>query len=77
MNTAAETIPTSYESWRHCITQTCGLALTPDYIATRLAALRDERDAHTRDFRRIYGEAHLHATLGWLESAQREAVARN
>ena len=72
-----EIIPTSYASWRHCIEQKCGLALTPDYIATRLAALRDERDAHTREFRRLYGEPHLRATVAWFERAQTEAIRRN
>jgi|688.fasta_scaffold214407_2 hypothetical protein len=72
-----ETIPTSYASWRHCIEKECGLALTPTYIATRLAALRDERDAHTREFRRIYGEPHLRAVIGWFERAETEAVVRN
>ncbi len=70
-------IPATYAEWRHCIEQKCRLALTPDTIATRLAALRDARDAHTREFRRIYGEPHLRATIGWFERAQAEALARN
>jgi hypothetical protein len=72
-----EIIPTSYASWRHCIEKKCGLALTPDYIATRLAALRDSRDAHTREFTRLYGESHLRATIGWFERAQSDALIRN
>lgn len=74
---ATETIPSSYESWRHCIEKKCGLSLTPDYIAARLTALRDERDAHTRDFLRVYGEPHLRATVAWFERAQSEASLRN
>ena len=70
-------IPTTYAEWRHCIEKKCGLALTPDYIAARLAALRDERDAHTREFRRLYGEPHLRATVAWFERAQTEAIRRN
>jgi hypothetical protein len=68
----ASLIPSNYAEWRHCIEKKCGLALTPDYIATRLAALRDDRDAHTREFRRIYGEAHLRATIAWFTRAQQE-----
>jgi hypothetical protein len=68
----ASLIPSNYAEWRHCIEKKCGLALTPDYIATRLAALRDDRDAHTREFRRLYGEAHLHATIAWFTRAQQE-----
>jgi hypothetical protein len=72
-----ETIPTSYASWRHCIEQKCQLALTPDYIATRLAALRDARDTHTREFLRVYGDPHRRTVIGWFERAQSEALSRN
>jgi hypothetical protein len=64
-----EIIPSSYESWRHCITQKCSLELTPDYIAARLAALRDPADAHTRDFIRVHGAAHLEKIIGWFTRA--------
>ena len=74
---AIETIPTSYENWRLCITQKCKIALTPAYIAGRLAALRDESDASTREFRRIYGEPHHRAVIGWFERAQSEVLYRN
>jgi hypothetical protein len=68
-----EIIPTTYASWRHCITVKCGLALTPDYIAARLAALHDEQDAHTCELRRLYGEPHYRSLLAWFAQAQREA----
>jgi len=70
-------LPTSYAEWRHCIEKKCGLALTPDYITIRLAALRDDRDVHTREFRRIYGEAHLRATIAWFTRAQAEVLPPN
>ena len=70
-------IPTTYAEWRYCIEKKCGLALTPDYIAARLAALRDERDTHTGEFHRLYGEPHLRATIGWFERAHAEALGRN
>lgn len=70
-------IPTTYAEWRHCIEKKCGLPLTPDYVAARLAALRDPKDAHTRDFLRIYGEPHLRATIAWFERAQTEPANRN
>lgn len=67
-----ETIPTTYGSWCHCITVKCSLALTTAYVAQRLVALRDERDAHTRELRRLYGEQHYQNLLTWFERAQRE-----
>lgn len=62
-------IPSNYAEWRHCIEVQCGQSLTPEYIATRLAALRDPKDAHTQAFVRLYGEAHHRATIGWFEQA--------
>lgn len=67
-----EIVPTSYQSWRHCITQKCKIALTPDYIAQRLNTLRDRPDDTTSEFRRLFGEAHLHTVIGWFEQAQRD-----
>lgn len=69
-------IPTSYESWHHCITQRCRLALTPTYIAERLAALRDEGHPSTREFRRLYGDEYRRAIIAWFERAQNEARLR-
>lgn len=69
-----EIIPTSYASWRRCITVNCGLALTPDFVAARLAALRDERNPHTRELRRLYGDAHHRNLLAWFTQAQSEPI---
>lgn len=62
-------LPKSYEDWRHCIEVDCRQPLTADYITTRLAALRDARDPHTRQFLERYGEARLTATISWFERA--------
>jgi hypothetical protein len=69
----AVVIPTSYAEWRHCIEVQCHQPLTPEYIAGRLAALNNPNDAHTRDFTRLYGEAHRCAVAGWFERAASEA----
>ena len=31
----------SYQDWKHCITELCGIPLTQAFIEQRLAALRD------------------------------------
>jgi hypothetical protein len=69
-------IPSTYADWRRCIEHDCRQPLTADFIATRLAALRDPADSHTRDFTRLYGQAHLGATLGWFEQAAAEPGSR-
>jgi len=62
-------IPTTYPEWRYCIEQRCRQPLTPDYIAARLAALRDPADTHSREFSRIHGPAHLLSVTRWFEQA--------
>ncbi|KXU35892.1 hypothetical protein AXK11_05000 [Cephaloticoccus primus] len=71
----AAIIPTSYAQWRVCIEQRCRQPLTREFCERRLAALRDAADSHTRDFRRLYGESHLAATVSWFERALAEAVS--
>ena len=34
------TPPENYDDWKECITEYCGIPLTPDYVEKRLAALR-------------------------------------
>ncbi|MEM6796681.1 MAG: hypothetical protein AAF725_22100, partial [Acidobacteriota bacterium] len=66
-------IPNTYEEWRYCITEKCGLALTESYIEERLKALRSPRDPSTKRFRKIYGQGRLDQTIRWFEKAQAEA----
>lgn len=65
----APSIPQSYAQWRHCIVVDCGLELTPEYIAERVAALQDPRDYHTAKFIELYGEQHLQRVIGWFAEA--------
>lgn len=66
-------IPNDYAAWRRCITEGCGIVLSPSYIEARLAVLRDPRAQETRKFRARYGEAHLRRVVGWFERARLEA----
>lgn len=68
-------IPQTYEQWRHCITVECRIPLTPAYVARCLAAWRDPESEETMRFRRLYGDAHWQAVLGWFERAERELDA--
>jgi hypothetical protein len=65
-------IAQDYDAWVTCITVDCGIPLTPDYIEKRLSALRDESDAHTERFLKMYGEEHLERVIGWFERAREE-----
>ena len=67
-----EIIPSSYAAWHHCITVKCGIALTPDYVAKRIQALHNERDPHTSQLRKLYGEDHHQNLLRWFAQARQE-----
>ncbi len=62
----------SYEDWKHCITQLCGIPLTGPFIDQRLAALRDPADMMTQKFVEMWGEQHRLRVIGWFEQAQQE-----
>ncbi|MEM8997788.1 MAG: hypothetical protein AAFX50_22475 [Acidobacteriota bacterium] len=66
-------IPNSFEEWRYCITEKCGIALTDSYIDERLRALRRPKDAATARFRELYGQRQLDQTVRWFEQARARA----
>ncbi|WP_104402411.1 hypothetical protein [Vibrio penaeicida] len=65
-------IPRNFNEWRHCITVECGISLTPDYIEKRIQALHSEKDEHTRQFVRLYGEQYKQQVVTWFERAKAE-----
>jgi hypothetical protein len=69
----AELIPGDYPSWRYCIEMKCGLALKPDFIQARIAALSDPDQEEAQRFARLYGDAHLKRVLAWFRRAAAEA----
>ncbi len=69
-----DTFPETYEQWRHCITVECGIPLTAEYVAERLAVWRDEQADETKRFRRLYGDGYWRAMIGWFERAEVETA---
>ena len=65
-------IPQTYEQWHHCITVECGIPLTAEFVAARLAVWRDAQAEETLRFRRLYGDAHWRAVISWFERAEAE-----
>lgn len=65
-------IPSTYPEWRRCIEQDCRIPLTPDFIAARIADLRDAGSHHTQQFLKRYGPAHHARVLAWFAQAQAE-----
>jgi hypothetical protein len=67
-------IPEDFAAWRHCITIRCQQPLTREFIAMRLAALRDMSSPATREFTEKYGPDYTNRVIGWFEQAEREAT---
>lgn len=67
--------PRTFDAWRYCITQGCGIVLTPEYARERLRALRAGNDLRTARFIELYGADHLLRVIGWR--AATELTTRN
>ncbi|MEO0393219.1 MAG: hypothetical protein AAF213_08225 [Pseudomonadota bacterium] len=63
-------IPTTYAEWEHCITVTCGVPLTPEYVAERIAALENHQDVHTQKYIEQWGKEQHARSLAWFKEAQ-------
>lgn len=70
----ASPIPQSYDQWRECITERCGIPLTRVFVESRLKELRDAAHPQTRQFIGKYGTEYTNLVIGWFESAEREAT---
>ena len=62
-------MPTTYEAWKRCITIDCGIPLSAEYCSMRLGALQNTDDAHTHSFTKKYGDEHLRRVTGWFTEA--------
>jgi hypothetical protein len=62
-----------FEEWRRAITLRCGLTLSRDYCAERIAALTDETVPSTRSFIDTYGESYRKTVISWFEIARQQA----
>ena len=67
----------SYEDWKHCITQMCGIPLTGPYIEQRLTDLRDSANYTTQKFVAMWGDQHRLRVIGWFEQAQQDTGGPN
>ena len=62
----------SYEDWRHCITQLCGIPLDGTDVERRLAELRDPTNHATWKFLETWGDEHHRRVVAWFEQARGE-----
>ena len=62
-------IPTTYEEWKHCIVNECGIPLEKSYVENRISALEKTGDEQTKQFIRQYGQAHYSNVISWFKLA--------
>lgn len=65
-------IPRTYDEWKHCITVSCGIPLTLEFVEQRLRALSNPKDFTTQKYRQVWGDAQLEQVRIWFQTAQRE-----
>lgn len=61
-------IPQSYDQWKKCIEQDCGIWLTRDFARGRLAVYTNASDRETQQFLRLYGPRHLENVIHWFST---------
>ena len=64
-----EIFPNTYEEWQRCITISCGIPLTRDYVEARIKVLSNANSAETKVFTAKYGEEWTHTVLGYFQQA--------
>ncbi len=62
-------IPKSFEEWRICIEQKCGIPLTLEFAEKRLSTYMNENLPETQHFVKLYGDDHLTNIKEWLSRA--------
>lgn len=64
--------PSSYESWKQCITEKGGLSLDKKYVDDRIKNLSNTNSREHKEFVKLYGIQWTETVLGYFKQAQRE-----
>ena len=60
-------IPRTFEEWKTCIVENCGIKLTKDFAEKRLIVYQDSGNKETQTFVSLYGKQHLNNIIYWLK----------
>jgi hypothetical protein len=66
------TMPRTYREWKDCIERDGTAQISPEFVATRIIILSDDRAEETRAFRGCYGDAYLCKVIAWFQLLQAE-----
>ncbi len=64
----------NYNDWHTAITVTCGLELTQEYCAERIASLKDDNISTTKSFTECYGSSYRDKVIEWFTLAKNIAI---
>ncbi len=67
-------IPQNFADWKVCIEKKCGISLTSEFAAQRLALYDDDSRVETRRFVKLYGQEHLHRVKSWFRQIIEQEV---
>jgi len=60
-------IPQTFEEWKNCIVNDCKIALTKEFVQSRLNVYENKNSAETKKFIALYGDEHLNNIVYWLK----------
>lgn len=60
-------IAQTFEEWRTCIVEDCGINLTKDFARKRLTVYQDSGNKETQTFIALYGKRHLNNIIHWYK----------
>ncbi|WP_133584385.1 hypothetical protein [Sphingobacterium yanglingense] len=61
-----EAIPKSFEEWKNCIEEKCGIPLTLEFAEKRFSIYTNDHLPETQRFVKLYGAGHLSNIKEWL-----------
>ena len=57
----------TFEEWRNCIVNDCGIKLTKEFAQKRLRVYQNAAHPETRKFVELYGKQHLDNIIHWYK----------
>lgn len=61
-------IPYTFEEWKNCIVNDCGINLTKEFAIKRLEVYQNSDNPETKKFRELYGAQHLSNVIHWYKA---------
>ncbi len=60
-------IPVTFDQWKTCIENDCGISLTKTFAESRLLVYTNAQNPETKKFVKLYGQNHLDNVIAWFQ----------